>query len=142
MQVRELMSTEVVTIPVDATVADAVDRLLAAGVGSVIVVDSDDTPIGIVTETDALTVARDTGDSLADIDVRAVGHRPVVTTSPDTSVHTVARRMAEERVKKVPVMAALDLVGIITLTDIVWHLSNIRQEQSDIAALRTEWSPE
>jgi len=141
MQVRDIMSTDVVTVLAGATVADAVDRLLQNGVGSVIVVD-DGTPVGIVTESDALRVALDTGKPLADIDVRAVGHPAVVTTTPSKSIPTVARVMADEGVKKVPVMDGIDLVGMVTLTDIVWELPAIRQEQGDIAALREEWSPD
>jgi CBS domain-containing protein len=141
MQVRDLMSTDVVTVPRSATLGDVADRLLDAEVGSVIVVDDDGDPVGIVTEADALGVARERGQPLADIAVSEVGHSPVVTTTPSTAIPTVARRMADEGVKKVPVIDGLDLVGIVTLTDIVWHLSSLRQEVSDIAAARDEWSP-
>lgn len=139
MQVRELMSTDVVTVPVDATVADVVDRLLDHGVGSVIVVDSDDNPAGIVTESDVLRVARETGQSFEEIDVTAVGHGTVVTTTPSKSVATVARLMADEGVKKIPVIDGIDLVGMVTLSDIVWRLSALRQEHADAGGLRHEW---
>lgn len=141
MQVRDLMSTDVVTVPAEATVAAAVDRLFEADVGSVIVVDADGDPVGIVTESDALRVARETGKPLADIGVREVGHRPVVTTTPKKSIPTVARTMAEAGVKKVPVMEGLDLVGMVTLTDIVWHLSALRQESAAIEAVHEKWGP-
>jgi len=141
MQVRELMSTDVVTVGVDATLADAADRLLDAGVGSVIVVNADRHPLGILTESDVLRAARDTGRVLADIDVRDVGHRAVVTTPPSSSVPSVARLMADEGVKKVPVLDGVDLVGIVTLTDIVWALPSLRAETAGIEAVRDEWSP-
>lgn len=141
MQVRDLMSTEVVTIPVEATVGEAVDRLLAASVGSVVVVDEDGDPVGIVTESDALQAARSTDKPLSALDVRSVGHRPVVTTTPSTSVPTVARQMADEGVKKVPVLDGLELVGIVTLTDIVWHLTSLRQETAAAETVREAWNP-
>jgi len=140
MQVRELMSTDVVTVALDATVADAVDQLLEAGVGSVIVVE-DGEPVGILTESDVLSAAREDGSALGEIAVRDVGHRPVVTTSPSTAVPTVARLMADEGVKKVPVLSGVDLVGIVTLTDIVWALPSLRTEHAAIDAVREEWSP-
>ena len=141
MQVRELMSTEVVTVPADGTVGDAVDRLLDHGIGSVIVVDGDGNPAGIVTESDVLRVARERGEPLGDIDVGAAGQSPVVTTTPSTAVATVARLMAEEGVKKVPVLDGIDLVGILTLTDIVWQLPTLRRELADAEGLREEWGP-
>lgn len=140
MEVRDIMSTDVVTVGADETLADTADRLLAAGVGSVIVVE-DGGPVGILTESDVLRAARDTGRPLRDIDVRDVGHRPVVTTSPSTAAPTVARLMADEDVKKVPVLNGVDLVGIVTVTDIVWALPELREETAAIEAVRDEWSP-
>lgn len=141
MQVRELMSTEVITVGVDATLADAADRLIDTSVGSVIVVDAADHPLGILTESDMLKAARGTGDPLAEIDVRDVGHRPVVTTDPSSAVPSVARLMADEGVKKIPVLDGVELVGIVTLTDIVWALPSLRAETAEIEAVHDEWEP-
>jgi CBS domain-containing protein len=140
MLVEELMSTDVVTVPKGATLQDAAEQLLANGVGSVIVVD-DETPIGILTETDLIRAGYETEQSFADVGVSQVGHRPVVSAAPDETVSKVAKKMAREDVKKVPVMADIDLVGIITLTDIVWGLSDIRKEASDLEAAREKWDP-
>lgn len=139
MLVRDVMSTDIVTVPVDATLADAVERLLANGIGSVVVL-ADGNPTGIVTETDALAAARETGAPLAEIDLRRFRERPVATTAPDRTVQAVARRMGDEGVKKLPVMADLDLVGMVTLTDIVYHLSDIRSEAQSLADRHYDWS--
>ena len=136
--VEELMSTDVVTVDLDASLAEAVERQLSAGVGSVVVLD-DGNPCGIVTEHDALGAALRTGRPLDEIPVAKLAHGTVVTTQPGTTVQTVARQMSEKGVKKVPVIDGLDLVGILTLTDIVWHLSEIRTEASEIDAARDRW---
>ena len=57
------------------------------------------------------------------------------------SVPTVARQMAAEDVKKVPVVDDVDLVGIVTLTDIVWEFTSLRREATELAAAREKWSP-
>jgi CBS domain-containing protein len=139
MLVREIMTTDVVTVP-DATLRAAIGELLAAGVGSVVVVDDDDTPAGFVTETDALRALYDRGDPPQDVAVRDLAHPPVVTTDPDRTVQHVAERMAEEGVKKVLVTEDLDIVGIATLTDIVWHLGDIRREVAVVAD--RDWGPQ
>ncbi|ACV48744.1 MULTISPECIES: CBS domain-containing protein [Halomicrobium] len=138
MLVEELMSTAVVTVDLDATLAEAVQRQLDAGVGSVVVLD-DGAPCGIVTEHDALAATLRTGRPLDDIPVAKLAHGSVVTTTPETAVRSVARQMSDEGVKKVPVLDDLDLVGILTLTDIVWHLSDIEGERSEIEATRERW---
>ncbi|MBV0901113.1 CBS domain-containing protein [Haloarcula salina] len=142
MLVSDLMSTDVVTVPVDATLDQVAEELLGNGVGSTIVVSPEGNPVGMVTESDVLEAARETGRPLADIGVSAVTERPVVTTKPSVSVPTVARTMAAEDVKKVPVMDDVELVGIVTLTDIVWEFTSLRREATELAAAREKWSPE
>jgi CBS domain-containing protein len=141
MFVRDLMSTDVVTVPLATTVHDAAGRLLDSGVGSVIVVDDDGAPVGILTESDLISAGYRTERPFTDIDVADAGRKPVITTKPTASVSLVAGRMADNDVKKVPVMEELDLVGVITLTDIVWHLSDIRKEASDLERASDKWDP-
>lgn len=139
MLVREVMSTELVTVAVGATLHDAVGRLLAAGVGSVIVVD-DGTPVGLMTETDALETAHASGEPLAAIGLRSFCEGAIVTTAPDRTVQSVARRMADEGVKKFPVVEDVEVVGVVTLTDLVFHLSDIRSEARALAERHYDWS--
>jgi CBS domain-containing protein len=139
MLVREVMTTDIVTVSIEATLADAVERLLANEIGSVVVL-ADGNPTGIVTETDALDAAHETGKPLAGIGLRRFCEGPVATTAPDRTVQDVARRMADEGVKKFPVMADLDLVGMVTLTDIVYQLSDIRSEAQALADRHYDWS--
>ena len=138
MLVREVMSPSVVTVDAGATLHEVVGKLLAESVGSVVVVD-DGAPTGIVTETDALSAAHERGEPLDTIPVADLAPPPLVTTTPDRTVQGVARTMADEGVKKVVVMDGLDIAGIVTLTDIVWHLADIRKEASDLA--RRDWDP-
>lgn len=139
MLVRDVMTTDVVTVDVNATLDEVAANLLEHGIGSVVVV-ADGTPHGIVTETDVLGAAHDRGEPLADVPVRDLSRPPLVTTDTDRTVQAVARTMADEGVKKVPVTEDLDVVGIVTLTDIVWHLSEFRSEAIDLA--ERKWGPD
>ena len=141
MHVKEVMTTDVVTVHHEATLREAVERLLSESVGSVIVVDDSDAPVGIVTETDVLRATYKTGAPLSEIAVADLSHQPVVTTAPNRTVNHVAYVMAKEEVKKVPVMEDMELVGMITLTDIVWRLSDIRQEATEDAEMPSDWDP-
>lgn len=138
MLVGELMTTDVVTVEDGAMLDEVVEKLLINGVGSVIVTD-DGNLSGIVTESDVLHAALETGRPLAELPVQKLQHGPIVTTNADKPVQAVARRMADNDVKKVPVMDDLDLVGILTHSDIVWHLSDIRDEVSQLDAAHDRW---
>ena len=140
MLVRELMTADVVTVGVDGNLHDAVGKLLAERVGSVIVVD-EGIPVGMITESDALEAVHHRGAPLRAIGIRDLAHPPLVTTEPDRTIQHVARTMAEEGVKKVVVTRELDVVGIITLTDIVYHLADLQREATTAAdeAADREW---
>ncbi|MFB6311482.1 MAG: CBS domain-containing protein [Salinirussus sp.] len=141
MLVEEVMSTEVVTVDRSASLRMAVETLLERDVGSVVVISDEGHPVGIVTESDALRAALRTGDPLRKINVADLSHRPVVKTKPSATVEGLARTMAEEGVKKVPVMDGIDLVGMITLTDVVWNLSDIRSQARETGEAISRWSP-
>lgn len=135
------MSTEVVTVDRSASLRMAVETLLERDVGSVVVISDEGHPVGIVTESDALRAALRTGDPLRKINVADLSHRPVVKTKPSATVEGLARTMAEEGVKKVPVMDGIDLVGMVTLTDVVWNLSDIRSQARETGEAISRWSP-
>lgn len=141
MLVEELMTTDVVTCDESATLREAAGKLLEHGVGSVILVSEEGNPTGIVTETDALRAAYRADRPLSEIGAGGLSHGAVITASPEETVQHVSRRMAREGVKKVPVMDGVELLGIITLTDIVWHLSAIRSEAAEVAEMGSEWGP-
>jgi CBS domain-containing protein len=52
--VGQVMSTELVTLRSDASVEDAIERIAAGAVHSVLVLDADRRLVGIVTDTDLL----------------------------------------------------------------------------------------
>ena len=136
--VRDVMTTDIVTIDVGNSLQEAVVKLLEHGVGSVIVL-KDGEPAGLITETDALTAAARTGKPLSSIPLGPLCERPVVTTSPGRTVKHVADRMLAEDVKKFPVLDDLDIVGIVTLTDIVVSLSDIESEARELAERHYDW---
>ncbi len=136
------MTDDVVSVSRSATLREAVERLLTEEVGSVIVLSEEGNPVGIVTETDALEAVYQTGEPFSEIEVANLSHRPVVTTKPKATVPHVANDMASKGVKKAPVMDDLDLVGIVTMSDIVWHLSELRKEASSYGEAISQWEPD
>ena len=127
MRVKELMSRELVTVPVGATMKGAAGQMLHNDVGSVIVMN-DGTPAGIVTEMDALRVGYATNRPFEQVPVRKVMSRPLVTIEPGKTVRTAIGRMHKEDVKKLPVVSGFDLVGIVTMSDIIMNHGELLNE--------------
>lgn len=118
MLVSELMSTPVASIPIDRSLQEAVERMLADRIGSVVVAE-DGNPVGIVTETDVLVAGYRSGAPFRDIPVAEAASRPLITIAPDATVRAAVERMREEGVKKLGVADGLDLRGILTHQDVV-----------------------
>ncbi|PSQ00629.1 acyl dehydratase [Halobacteriales archaeon QS_4_69_31] len=127
--VSEVMDEAVTTIGPDASVLDAVGRLHGGDIGSVVVVD-DGRVVGIVTESDVVAVVAD-GRDPASCPVGECMSAPVHTVPPDATVVEAARRLRDNRIKKLPVCADGELVGIVTTTDLANYLPHVQHRRPD-----------
>ncbi|WP_158058466.1 CBS domain-containing protein [Halorussus halophilus] len=138
MLVRELMTTDVETVERDRSLRDAVAVMLKHGIGSV-VVTSDGDPTGIVTENDVLQAGYASGRPLDAIPISKAMSHPLRTVSPTTTVRKAAKKMGDDDSKKLPVADGMELVGILTLTDIVNSQADILREVRHLDNRREAW---
>jgi CBS domain-containing protein len=141
MLVQEAMTTEVVTVPADASLRRAVGRMLREAIGSV-VVTRDGNPAGIVTETDALEAGYRFEEPLAAIPVSKAVTGSLVTTSGDATIRKAVRQMHDHDVKKLPVVEGMEIVGILTMTDVVREQEALIDEAHRLEDGRQGWSSE
>lgn len=118
MQVRDLMTPNVLTAGASDTVAEVAQRMAARKVGAVVLTGGGPEPIGIFTDRDFLRVA-------------AKGLDPAKTTVGDhmtTGVQSVApradiaeacRAMIDCQFRHLPVVDKDNLVGIISMRDLL-----------------------
>ena len=140
MKVGEIMTTGVITVGPETPFKDVVERLVRSCVSGLPVVDGEGRMVGLVTEADLMSKEAYGGhrrraiallaDVLSGRDhhwVRKAGGSTaadVMTTNvtvcgPHDSVQSVARRMLREGVKRLPVVEAAVLVGIVARHDIL-----------------------
>lgn len=113
--VSDIMSSPVITVSQETTVADAASTLAAEHVGSLIV--GDDIIEGIVTEADIVRAVGD-GIDLQNTTVGEIMSEPVVTIRPHEPVQVAGERMGHNGVKKLPVTEDGEPVGMVTTTDL------------------------
>jgi citrate synthase len=116
--VRELMSSPVVTASPAQAVASAADAMVLAGVGSVVVVGDPGLPVGILTERDLVRA------SASGVDTRAVTVGEWMTAAPDTVEPTVSidialDTLARRGYRHIPVVDDGELVGILSMRDLM-----------------------
>jgi CBS domain-containing protein len=128
MQLRDIMTTGVVTAGLDADVLEVAQLMRDHNVGSVVLCDPRGDPTAMVTDRDlavrALADARPGSEP-----VRAHASRPLVTGEPDMDLEEAAARMVQHRVRRLPVVDSDGLVGIVTLDDIAVRTGNLEVAQ-------------
>ena len=139
MRIEDAMTTPVVSVPADASLQAAADRMLAEAVGSV-VVTRDGSPAGILTEHDFVVAGHEYDRPFGEIPVYAAASRPLETVEPSASVERAAHQMHDAGVSHLPVADGLDLVGIVTTTDLLRVRDRIDDDAERALREREHWT--
>ena len=111
--------SEVLRIDADATVFDAIKRMVDSNVGALLVTDHGQVA-GIVTERDYLRRVTLEGRTEEGTLVREIMTSPLVYVTPETSVEECMAVMTERRIRHLPVFTEdRDLAGIVSIGDVV-----------------------
>jgi len=141
MRAKDVMTTGALTIAADATIFEAAERLIAARVSALLVVDRNGKLDGILSEADLIGQI-DTGDSAMPLLRRAAENvaeaaafvrsrsqhvadimtRKVVTADVDATLGEVAELMVQHRIKRLPIVERGAVVGIVSRIDLLQGL--------------------
>jgi CBS domain-containing protein len=122
MAISDIARNDVVTVDQEATVTDIAHVMRDERVGSVVVVDGKGTVAGLLTDRDLVVSGLAEGRHPDECIANDILSSNVFSVDPDDDVATVVERMREQGVRRVPVMRDRDLVGIVTLDDLLVHL--------------------
>lgn len=120
MKLGSLVGGSATVIGLEATVAEAAEALIADGVGSLAVVEGRRL-VGIITERDVVRAVAEEADpeeeSVADWMTDAPD-----TFTPDVEVREAAAWLLEMGYRHMPVMQEGELLGIVSIRDILWAI--------------------
>ena len=116
-QVRELMTTPPVCLPVDAKVVDAAAAMRKQDIGDVIVTDHG-VVYGIVTDRDIVIRGVAEERDLTRTEVGEICTKNPATIAPTEFTHAAVKLMCDEAVRRLPVVENGEPVGVITLGDL------------------------
>jgi CBS domain-containing protein len=120
---------EVLSIAGDATVFDAIKRMVEANVGSLLVMEGSKLA-GIVTERDYLRRVALEGRTEKETPVRDIMSSPLVYVTPETSLDECMGVMTERRIRHLPVLAdEREVVGLVSIGDLVKYRSKRQDVQ-------------
>jgi CBS domain-containing protein len=128
MQLQEIMTQGVVTAGPDAGLGAVAALMRDRNVGSVVVCDTEGRPAAMVTDRD-LAVRGMADQRPLDEPIADHASRPLVTGDPEMDLEEAAALMVQHRVRRLPVVAGDELVGIVTLDDIAVRTGNLEVAQ-------------
>ena len=126
--------SDVVTITPADSVRELLTRLAEYNVGALVVIDGE-AVVGIISERDVVRRLHSDGDAVLSANVGSLMTSTVRSTSLDESVDSVAEAMTEKRIRHMPVVVDGELVGIVTIGDVV--AARIRQLEVDRGQLES-----
>lgn len=126
--------TDVATIEPTADLASAIKLLAERRVGALVVVGPDQRVVGIISERDAIRMLAERGAAAMGQPVGQVMTRKVVTCNRSETMSNVMERMTAGKFRHLPVVEESQLIGIISIGDVVKY--RVRQIELESAALR------
>ena len=124
-RVDQIMSTPVLTVEADATLWDAWQLLFVSGLRHLVVLDIDETSLGIISDRNVLAQIPTTPEHLQSRTVRdVIRELPHLKVLPSDHPTKAAALMTEHTVEAVPVVNETGrLLGIVSESDLVrWLL--------------------
>ena len=120
-QLSEILAekgTDVLKVDADASVFEAVRKMVDANVGSLLVTEGGEIA-GIVTERDYLRRVTLEGRTDKEIAVREIMSSPLVVATPETTIDECMAMMTDRRIRHIPVVEGGEVVGVVSIGDLV-----------------------
>jgi CBS domain-containing protein len=140
MQVHVILKSKaddtVVTIPPSATVSEAAQLLSARRIGAVVVSPDGKRVTGIVSERDIVRELGKRGTATLTEKVEELMTKKIVSCHRDETADQVLQKMTEGRFRHLPVMEGDEMVGLISIGDVVKaRLSELAMEKDALEGM-------
>src|SRR5690348_1849004 len=112
--VAEVMNADVLAVDPTASIGEAAEKMIEAGVGAVVVMEDMVRLVGIVTERDILGAVAQRARA-AEARVRQWMTESVITIEPETTIEDAATMMFERNFRHLPVTKDGRMLGIVSL---------------------------
>jgi len=119
MQIRDVMTSRVVSIAPEETVSVAARSLSRNNVGSLPVCTADGRLRGMLTDRDIVLRSVAANEDAGQQPVRDIMTRRLVTIGPEATLDQAAGLMAREQVRRLPVTDKGKLVGMLSMKDLL-----------------------
>ena len=117
-QILKAKGHDVLTVPPESTVYDALKLMADKNVGALMVLEADNV-VGIFSERDYARKVILEGKSSKDLPVKDIMSSHVLYVRPEQSVEDCMALMTDKRIRHLPVIENKKLIGVISIGDVV-----------------------
>ncbi|MBF8983915.1 CBS domain-containing protein [Lutibacter sp. B2] len=116
MKVKDLMTNQVASATPDTSLEQLANKMKELNVGSIPICDSNNVAVGVVTDRDIVLKGVSVGNMSAS--AKDVMSKNIVSATPDMDAHEAANIMAQNQIRRLPVMENGKMVGILSIGDL------------------------
>ena len=125
---------DVASISPSARLPDIAGELSARRIGALLVRDSAGQVLGIVSERDVVRALAQHGLNAMDMSAAQLMTSALFTVDPETTLAEAMTRITESRVRHLPVLENGDLIGLISIGDVV--KARMSEQETEVDSLR------
>ena len=127
--ISEIINKNVKVIDQEQNIFDASKVMRDNNIGSVVVIDNNDSknPVGIITERDVVRIVSTFSLSDLEVPIRKLMSYPLITLSQSASVLDAMKLMYERKIRRIIILESKTLVGIVTEHNIFKLLMSNRE---------------
>lgn len=118
------------TVNVDGKVADAVNVLNGKNIGAVVVVDSNDSVVGILSERDVIRQMKGDAATVLLKPIKSSMTKDPFTCGLQTTLDEVLQLMTQKRIRHMPVVTDGKLTGMVSIGDIVKRKIELAEKEA------------
>jgi CBS domain-containing protein len=125
----------VVTIDIAWSLQAAAALMMRNRVAALIVTDHGK-PVGLISERDLVSALAETGSRVARTPIREVATKPVIAVSAHESIMHAIALMTEKRLRHLPVFDDSEMIGMVTLRDLIRYRLREIELETEFSATR------
>ena len=123
------------TSPPSGTIKELADQMNENVRGAIVIVDSKNKPVGIITERDIVRRVVSAGKDPNKVTASELMSKPIITGDPEMTIYNAALIMTKYKIRRLPIVRDTVLYGIVTASDLAKRLYEKDKRDPTLAAM-------
>jgi CBS domain-containing protein len=139
---RDIMTADVITIKETQTVQEAAALMSQNNIGAIPVVNNSGEIAGIITDRDITLRTTAQGENPQTPVSEVMTAQTIVKGTPDMDVHQAANLMAQQQIRRLPVVENGQVVGMVALGDLAVQNQYANEAEEALQSISTPSAPQ